>query len=65
MKFALQFALSDTDASFDETIKVNNQNESGGSKTAVIVLAVLLALVILSVLIAVLIIKRKWVLMKF
>jgi len=51
------------DVAVDTTIQVNNQPEEtsgGGSNTAVIVLAVLLALVILAVLIAIFVIKRKF-----
>ena len=46
----------------DDTINVNNQPEetsSGGNKTAVIILSVILALVILAVLLAVIFTKRK------
>merc|ERR1740124_1133119 len=47
----------------DDTINVNNQPEetsSGGNKTAVIILSVILALVILAVLLAVIFTKRKF-----
>ena len=61
--------MADGDVGVDSNINVNNKQPDGpdvggggggGDKTAVIVLAVLLALVILGVLIAIFVIKRKY-----
>ena len=60
--------MADNEVGVDSNINVNNQQPDGpdvdggggGNKTAVIVLAVLLALVILGVLIAIFVIKRKY-----
>ena len=61
--------MADSDVGVDSNINVTNKQPDGpdvgaggggGDKTAVIVLAVLLALVILGVLIAIFVIKRKY-----
>jgi hypothetical protein len=56
--------VAGSDVGIDSNINVNNQPSGGtsgdGNKTAVIVLAVLLALLILGVLVAIFVIKRKF-----